>query len=243
MESDLETSANYFRFVFKMLSEAPVCLPAGGISKIPRQLASHIDTCSLRLNTRVQSVSGNEVKLQSGEMIKSRAVVFAAGVDSANLSDGDGTQAPVHWNGTTCIYFASDTPPTHERALMLNGEGEGPANHVFIPTNSDPSLSKDGRCLISVSLIGSNAVETPDLERVLVQMREWFGEHVSTWQHLRNYWIPNAVPQQMPGAYRRQARQQSNGPYVCGDIAETASLNGALQSGRQTARAIIDSLR
>jgi len=62
---------------------------------------------------------------------------------------------------------------------------------------------------------------------------------VSRWRHLRTYWIPNALPAQTTVNRANGKARISNGIYMCGDHMETASIKGALRSGRHAAEAVI----
>jgi predicted NAD/FAD-dependent oxidoreductase len=80
--------------------------------------------------------------------------------------------------------------------------------------------------------------------RVRAQLTEWFGPEVSEWQLLRVYRIPHAQPDQTPPALEPLERPVAlpGGLFVCGDHRDTASLHGALLSGRRTAEAVARSL-
>jgi glycine/D-amino acid oxidase-like deaminating enzyme len=64
LERDLSTSARFFAFVFKMMGEGEVMLPALGINAIPAELARPLPAESLRFGTKVTalepSASGTE---------------------------------------------------------------------------------------------------------------------------------------------------------------------------------------
>jgi predicted NAD/FAD-dependent oxidoreductase len=65
---------------------------------------------------------------------------------------------------------------------------------------------------------------------------------VRRWRHLRTYRIPYAQPEQAPPAltpWRREVRLRA-GLYICGDHRDNASINGALESGRRAAEAVLE---
>ena len=68
----------------------------------------------------------------------------------------------------------------------------------------------------------------------------WFGECVGEWSHLRTDLIPKALPEQAPSAQKDKVGFiQHNGIYVCGDHATSASIEGAVISGKHAAEAIL----
>jgi len=244
LETELNTSAAYFQFVFHMLAAGDVALPRSGMQAIPNQLASKLPNDSLRLSTRVVSIHDRSVQLTSGELIAARAVVLAT--DNATASQLTASLANcVHtcdWSSTTCLYFAADSPPSSTKLLMLLPDSNGPVNHVFIPSNSVPSFAPPGKSLISVSLVNVASTTESLLLNVTKRLRELFGPQVDSWRHLRSYCIPHALPKQ-PANFHRSPRPTTlrDGFILCGDYLETSSIQGALASGRRAAMALLKS--
>jgi len=237
LENQLSTSANYFRFVFRMLSAGDISYPASGIGALPAQLAARLGPEQLRLNSSVVQVEENAVTLWTGERIEARAIVLASELDTAKRLLGDTTQTA--FSATRCIYFAADKPPLSECILMLNGDGSGPINHVFVMTNASPQLAPRGQALISVSLVGEQARNSYDAAGVLRQLHAWFGPQVSQWRELANYYIPHALPQQPAGFAQQPARRIPPGIFLAGDHSESTSVQGALKSGRLAAERVL----
>ena len=71
----------------------------------------------------------------------------------------------------------------------------------------------------------------PDEPAVREHLAQWFGPAVHRWQHLRTYRIAHAQPEANTGAFPA-------GWHICGDHRETASIEGALVSGRRAAEAV-----
>lgn len=237
LESDLHTSANQFRFVFNMLSAGPISYPRLGIQALPDQLADSLPAASIRLRCPAKSVDHNHVLLADGESMRAERIVLATDQTSTTALLGTDTDRQ-SWNGTTCVYFTADRAPSGERSLMLNGDQRGLVNHVFIPTNSVKDLAPLGKTLISVSTIGTPQLSGDALTTILLnELRDWFGDGVDDWQHLKTYTIPRAVLDQ-PAGGRSQHPHLPAGILLCGDQAENGSVNGALRSGRLAAESV-----
>jgi hypothetical protein len=58
------------------------------------------------------------------------------------------------------------------------------------------------------------------------------------WDLVVTHEIPHALPHQPPGVSLRQPVELGDGLFVAGDHRDTASLQGALVSGRRTAAAV-----
>lgn len=237
LETELKTSATYFQFVFHMLATGNVALPRSGMQAIPNQLASKLPQDSIRLSTPVTSINNREVQLSTGEVIAARAVVLAtdnAMAAQLTSSHTDRVQ-PRAWSSTICMYFAADRPPSNSKLLMLLADPVGPANHVFIPSNSVSNFAPAGKSLISVSLVNPGAPAESLMPAVIQQLRELFGSQVDSWRPLRTYTIPHALPVQPAGFHQNRSLTLRDGTTLSGDYLETSSIQGALVSGRKAA--------
>ena len=240
LESDMATSNTHFRFVFKMLSAAPIAYPRQGMQAIPNQLARHLKADQIRLNSPVAQIEDNSIQTQAGDSIDASAVVVATDIaTAAKLVTGINDAAT---NATTCCYFAAPKGDSRsnirkERSLLLNGEGTGAINHVFISSNTVAELSPDDRQLICASVVGELAKDTSETE-IRKELTDWFREDTSEWQHLKSYQVWNALPRQLPGFFGNPKPAASPGVFLAGDFMESGSINGALRSGRLAAEAV-----
>ncbi|MFO0224113.1 MAG: FAD-dependent oxidoreductase, partial [Planctomyces sp.] len=122
--------------------------------------------------------------------------------------------------------------------------GQGPVNNLCVVSNVVPEYAPPGRSLISVSVVGLPAATDGLEQSVRSQLTEWFGAQVSHWRLLRTHRIPWALPAQ-PAGFRDQPPGPPatvNGLWYCGDYQQTASIHGAMLSGRRTAVAVAESL-
>ena len=242
LESDLKTSSKMFEFVFSMFSQGYAALPSDGMQAIPEQLVAKIPADHVRLKTKVIAIGDNFVETDNGEKIEARAVVVATeGTEAGKLIKGF---PHVDTQAVTCLYFEAPEAPIKQPILILNGEGKGLVNNVCVPTNVAPSYGNGKSHLVSVSVLGNPFPDdgTADVA-VKKELMEWFGSDVATWRLLRIYRVVNALPAQPPAVLeqpRREVRLQK-GLYVCGDHRDNASINGAMESGRRTAREILSS--
>ena len=242
LDRSLGASSRMLEFVFRMMAEGDVALPAAGMGAIPEQMARRLPEGTLRLGARVAAVSPREVRLDSGETIAGDAVVVATdGPEAARLAS---LPAPGS-RPVTCLYFAAESAAVAAPILVLDGDGTGPVNNLCFPSQVAPSYAPDGAALVSASVVGGAASDAGHdaLEAaVRRQIEGWFGAEVRAWRHLRTCRIHHAQPEQRPGTLEpveRPVRLES-GLFVCGDHRDTASLHGAMLSGRRAAEAILD---
>ena len=237
LEPDLNTSSRMFDFVFRMFATGNVVLPAGGIGEIARQITNKLPDETLRTGASVETFEGTTVRLSSGEMLQAGAVVIAceAPVAAKLLVD----PAPPRGRGVTCVYFAAERPPIEEPILVLNGDGVGPINNLCVPSQVAPTYAPAGQALVSVTVLG---LPDGDVEAsVRKQLLDWFGPDVIAWRHLRTYRIPYALPSQAPPALSPVEKSATRGDhlFVCGDYLDTASIQGAMVSGRRAAECVM----
>ncbi len=244
LDPSLLTSSRMFDFVFRMLASGDSSVPARGMQAIPDQLAARLPADTIRLRSAVASVADGAVTLADGSVVRASNVVVATDGPAAASLVGPGFAAPGS-NSVTCLYFVADSPPFDERMILLNGEGSagGPVNNVCVPSLLSGMVAPAGAHLVSASVVGPaaslNDVELLDATRL--QMRNWFGSSVDGWRHLRTYRIDHAQPTQVPPALSPAQRpiKLRDGLYMCGDHRDTASIHGALLSGRRAADAIV----
>jgi phytoene dehydrogenase-like protein len=242
LDGELKSSNRMFEFVFKMLCEGDVVLPARGMGAISAQLASHLPADAIRLNTHAESLHENELTLTGGESLRARAIVVAAEGPAAAHLVGEAEPAS---RSVSCFYYSTDEPPVPHPMLVLNGDGAGPVNNFVVMNQVAPSYAPAGKSLVSVTVLGTQQLTDQQLSGfVIAQMKNWFGPVASSWRHLKSYRIAHAQPQQYPGALeppQRPVRVRS-GIYVCGDHRDNASSNGAMLSGRRAAEAVLADL-
>ena len=233
LDPDLRTSRRMFEIIFKYLSEGQSALPNNGMSALPEQMAKHLGSENIFLDTRVTGISPGIVSTTNSQ-IKAKAIVVATDQPaSAVLLKSDKVASRV----AGCVYFAADSPPTHEKFVVLDGTGKGPVLNAAVLSNIAPSYAPPGQHLIVAALPG---VIDGDLETMSRdQLRTWWGPQVDAWRHIKTYRIAHAGPEQLPPFNPEQQVSLGDGIFVCGDHRDTGSIQGALYSGRRCGDAVL----
>ena len=250
LEHDLVTSSRFFEFLFRMFSVGDTAVPAEGMEQIPLQLASRLQVGTLQTGARVSKVTrGLEsfaLDLEGKPNLEARAVVLAVAGNEGNalLGGVGGWSVPEvrNWNQTTAYCYAAERVAVNEPIIMLNGEGRaaGPVNNVAVMSAVSAAYAPPGAHLVVASVVGASSAE----QEVRAHVRKWFGPVVDSWRLLRSYPIPHALPQQRHAEWEQAAVRLggAGGVYMCGDYRETASIQGALASGRRAAEAVLEDL-
>jgi len=238
LEKELRTSSRMFEFTFKMFSEGSATLPARGMGAIPRQLAKRLPPQTIRLNSPVASANRNSLLLANGNKIEGRKVVIAThAAQTAEIIPSFAKQAPA-WRSVSNIYYGAKISPLAEPIIALNASGRGLVNNFCVLSDVAPGYAPPGQSLISVSLLGMHR-EADIPERVRDELSSWFGNQVNEWQHIRTDVIRHALPEQLPGSLT-PGYIEHDGILICGDHTTSASIEGAIISGKKTAAAIIE---
>ena len=235
LETDLTTSSRKFEYLFRMFADGDAVLPARGMEEIPRQLAAALPKGTIRTGTEVKRVFADRVELTNGQELRADAVVLATEAPTAARLLGE--TSATHSNGVTCLYFAAPKPPLAEPILVLNGDGKGPINNLCVPSQVSPEYAPAGQALISATVVGVELEDHELLSLARQQLTEWFGDQAQSWRHLRSYRIPHALPEQRKLDAESPSRR-ADGIYICGDYLSTASIQGAMVSGRRAAEAV-----
>ena len=237
LDPELRDSRRMFDIIFRMLADGDSVVPAAGMRAIPDQLAARLPADSIHLGQRVTATSARSIRLDSGDKIDAVAVVVATdGPTASDLLD----IGRVESKAAGCVYFAADAAPTDTKCVVLDGTGAGPVLNVAVMSNVASTYAPTGRHLIAAALPGR---ADGDLEAAArAQLRDWWGSQVDGWEHLATYRIPHGQPRQAPPFAPKQAVHLNDGRFVCGDHRDTASIQGALYSGRRCADAVAAAL-
>ncbi len=241
LDTTLSGSSRMFEFLFQMFALGDAAVPAAGMGAIPQQLAAALPPGCLRLGVRVESVETGAVRLEGGERLTARAIVVASdGGEAARLLRLERTPS---WHSVWCFYLAAKEPPYDEPLLALSGGGRGPITNLAVMSNVAPGYAPPGEHLISATVIGFDLRDTGSLvSAVRAQLRRWFGSVAEEWRLLRHYHIERGLPVVQPVEPPRSPAV-APGVYTCGDWRGTPSIQGALESGRLAADAVLLDLR
>jgi phytoene dehydrogenase-like protein len=225
LEDELTTSSRFFDVVWRSFARGRQAVPARGMQAIPEQLATRLPAGVLRLGSRVDDLPA------------ARAVVVATDpATAARLVPGLAVPA---FRGVTTHYHLADAPPVPHAAIVLDGERSGPVANTVVLTNAAPSYAP-GRVLVSSSVVTGDASE----QAVRAHLSSLYGVDTLHWESVASYALPEALPSMAPplGRLRKPVRL-GDGLFVCGDHRDTASIQGALVSGRRAATAVLAELR
>ncbi len=223
LEKELQTSSRIFRFVFKMMGEGDVCLPAAGIGAIPAQLASGLPEERLCYGQWAVSWTANSVVLANGEVLQAKRVLVTVPARKPGHAEKG--------HSVSCFYFAAPVHSEDKPVLILNGNAKGRINHYCFMDAISTEYAHKG-ALISVTVLGESAGS--EANAIRDELATLSGIRADDLKFLRHYSIGLALPDQTlvtPGAYV----QESEGVLYAGDYLSYGSMNAAFRAGREAA--------
>ena len=238
LDPSLSSSRRMFDVIFRTLATGDSVVPARGMGEITQQLAASLKSTSLHLNTAVTAVSSGSVTVAGGHTIAAKTIIVAAEGPAASQLLG---LPPVPSKSAGCVYFSAPSAPVDGAYVVLDGHGQGPVYNVAVMSEVSPHYAPTGKHLIAAAIPG---VIDGDLETIArTQLRSWWGPQVDTWTHLRTYKIAHGQPGQDAPFSPKQNVSLGDGLYVCGDHRDTASIQGAMYSGRRCAELVAQQVR
>lgn len=239
LEDDGSTSTAFTRLLVRSLMKGTPGVPAQGMQALPEQLAARLAR-PVELNTRVVQVSPGprpSVHTQAGEQVEAELVVVATDPGSYGELTG---QEPRPGKGVTTHWFATDQAPTDLSLLVIDQSREsGPVLNTAVLSNVAPNYAPAGQHLVQTSSLLPSSGTPPTDEEVLAHAAKIYGAKVETWSLLRRDDIGYALPAQPAPFIARHSMMVADGVIAAGDHRDTASIQGAMTSGRRAAEGFL----
>ncbi len=251
-DPSLETSSRMLDFVFRMFAQGRTCVPAKGMGQLPAQIEAGLPAGVVRTGVKAERLEREGdawVVHAGGDRVRARSVVIAAEGDaSAELLEPHAELAAprVQWRSTATISYSVDEPPTKDPILVLDGEGEGPINHLATMSAVVPEYAPEGKHLVYANIVDPAVLAAHRDEAALdaacrPQLRKWFGDAMDGASMIHVDRIQRALPDQstVRAETPRWPAQVGHGLFACGDWLENPSIDGALSSGKRCAEALL----
>ena len=240
LEPHLMTSRRFMDAVLASFVKGTPALPSHGMQAIPEQLHAALPDNSVRLSTPAESIAAHRVDTPDGR-IQARAVILAADATNAQRLL-PGANIEVRGNGVYTYYHAVRIdelaePLARGRSILtVDAQRRGPVINTVPLSYAVPSYSPADMVLVSSSTL-DDATEGD----VLAHLAYLYGVDTSRWRSLARYSIPYALPSMRP-PLRITPRERSGPVIVAGDHTASASIQGAMVSGRRAADEALDRL-
>ena len=239
LENKLTTSSRMFEFVFKMFGEGLAVIPKGGMEEISKQLVAKLSNTTFQFNTKVRSVSDEEIILNTGEKLASTATIIAT--DASKLVN-NAPSKNLTWKSCQTLYFTANKRVIEKPMIGLVSKEDSLINNIFYHT-SVQTITSFTQELLSVTVVKQHQLSEKELvTKILMQLKEEC--QIDDLTFLAIYHIKNALPDLKDIKYEvlPSETQLSSGIFLAGDLQLNGSLNAAMISGEKAALRVIDCL-
>ncbi len=232
LEPDLATSSRMFEFVFKMFTQGNATLPASGIQAIPQQMATQLNG-DIQLNTAVDQVLNDQIKLKNGTQLQSDFTIIATEAASLipNLPKSDRK-----WHSVQTLYFATNVVGFKTPIIGLIAGENCLSNNFHFLNDCIPNHDK----VVSVTIVKKHNLSLEDLTN---QVREELSTqaNIELGDLLHEITIHKALPQldSLQYCMSETETQLTQHVFLAGDHLSNGSLNAAMLNGKAAAKAII----
>ena len=233
------TSANFAALLLRSFLLGTPSVPSLGVSRLPELMAARLAEGSVRLDVPgPRNRHRTTVETDGGE-VTGAAVVVATDPPAAAALTGEPTPP---MKALTTFWHTAPEPPTTARLLHLDADARGPVINTAVLTTAAPTYAPAGRPLIATTVLGADG--SSEAERV-ARAHAGVIYGVVHRQRGSSSRPMSSRPPCPPSHHRCRHVGRSgwpSGAYVCGDHRDTASIQGALVSGRRAARAVLTDL-
>ncbi len=234
-ERDGSSSHRFTQLLVRSFLRGSPAVPWRGMQAVPDQLSAGLT--GLHLGVPVESVKAGSVRTAAGEITADCVVVATDPTTATRMLH----LPAVQMRPLTTFWHVSPEPPTRSGALHVDGDHRGPVVNSIVISNRATSYSPDDRSLIATTVLGEAGDQATE-RAVLAQLQHVYGQSTRWWELMRRHVVPHALTAMPVPLESRLPVTLAPQLVVAGDHRDTASIQGALVSGRRAADAVLADL-
>jgi phytoene dehydrogenase-like protein len=238
---DTGSTSNAFSLLLaRMFVRGVPALPAAGMQALPRLMAMPLSG-RISLNHRVNRIERDgtswTVHGEGGSVRANDVVVATDPATAASLTE----TTPPPTRGVVTDWWSTGDLTTARPMLWIDGRRDmpGPVLNTAVISAAAPSYAPAGQHLIAASALLERDGSAPTESVTRRHAADIMGAPGGQWNHLTRSTIRHALPAQPAPLRVRQAVAVGEGLWWCGDHRDTASIQGALVSGRRAAEQLL----
>ncbi len=239
-EDEQSSSARLAALLVRSFILGSPSVPSLGMGRLPQAVAATLPAGTVELQTPVHAVGDSWVDTEAGRR-RAAAVVVAA--DPPAAAELTGLPA-VAMKALTTFWWslrraeAGAALPGTRPLLHLDADRRGPLVNTAVLTTVAPSYAPAGSDLIAgTTLDADDSVAAEQAARTHAGMI--YSLDPTGWELVTSHVVASALPVQAPPLNPRQPVVLPSGVFVAGDHRDTASIQGALVSGRRAGAAVL----
>ncbi|PWH86874.1 FAD-dependent oxidoreductase [Brumimicrobium oceani] len=231
LENELTTSSRMFLFVFKMFSEGNAAIPKTGVGAVGKQLEAKIKNANVNYNCEVSKIEGQSIYFENGDKESFDFVINT-------IPNYGKRKSHDLWQNCYNMYFEHSNPAIIKEARIgLNANKNQLINNIFYPSVSQNPKGKEGKALISVTVLDAKELKDHKLvEKVIQELKNDF--NVRDPRLVKMYEIPYALPKMNPPVNAVSFDKNAK-TFELGDFLMNGSQNAACKIGEEIASHIV----
>ena len=233
LEDEGESSAAFVALVLRSMVRGRPGVPAAGMAALPAAIARGL-RLEVRTSTAVAELGDRHVLTEGGERLSADAVVLAAGLRPGLVVGGD-VEAT---RSVTTYWHRAPLGSGGDGHLVVDAQRRLLTNSVVI-SRSAPTYGDGQSELVASSVLGVSGEERE--REVAERAGELHGIAATELEPVAITAVRHALPSMAP-PLELASSVRMGGIYRCGDHVDTASIQGALVSGRRAAHAVLADL-
>ena len=231
LETKLETSSRFFKYVFSMFSIGLASLPERGMQAIPDDMLSRIDQGSVVLGRKVVKLDKDRnIMFDDGGSVLAENIILTG--DSSCLM----TNSSYEYNMVKTLYFSSKIEPAKGDYIHLF-PCDDLINNIAVPTSISSSYTRNSDHLISVTILDNALPEVDLIKEVQNRLMNYYGGGRGDLEFLKYLEIKKGTLSQLVGQFNRPRSVQDN-IFIAGEQDTNGSIEGAVLSGLNVANLI-----
>ena len=233
LEEKLSTPAPLFEFIFKMFAEGYAAIPKNGIGAVSDQLASQLTHTEFQFNTEVKKVSDKKIHLSNNVVLNADAAVVTVPLNAKNSAIN---LDAVAWKHCENLYFTVAKRTFPEGLIGLVPKTDALTNNLYYPFGQH----LDGNPILSVTIVKSHELNEVELaNQVAQELEEICG--ITIKGLVKRFKIKRALPDlsHVTLPVETPFKMEKTGVVMAGDWTSNGSLNAAMASGENAAKAVL----
>ena len=234
LENSLTTSSRMFLFVFKMFAKGNALIPEDGIGEVAKQLVGAMPKVCFHYESEVTKVEKEIIHFENGEIQSFDYVINT-------IQNYDKRKELNKWQNCYNLYFEHSNPAVVKEARIgLNANQNRLINNIYYPSVNQSPEGKEGKSLISVTVLNSNGLkEIQIIEKVIQELRSDF--KIKDAKLIKFNEIPYALPK-MNAPINNVTFEKSTKTFEVGDFLMNGSQNAACKIGELVAEKILEDI-
>ncbi len=227
LESKLETSSKFFKFVFSNFNKGYAALPKNGMQEIPDQIYNRLDKGSILFNKKVLKIDDKgEITLNNNHILKAKYIVLTGSLDKFLVDEKH-----FRSNSVKTMYFSTSIKIKNSNYINLFPHDDL-INNIAVLTSISKAYSTNEDSLLSISIINTNSRKDDLIPIVKLKLSNFYGAKESDFTFLKFFDLKKATIAQNAGHFEKRI-EDNNKIIYAGEYTTNGSIEGAIKSGIQ----------